>query len=694
MTTSDRPDGTEEDLHSPSFRLSIGNWLRRSRWMIPLVLIGVLLILAVIYYGAGYLIVRQINVSYDRLDCTSILELSQPAEKIYSVKTAPFVKSAFAQAAECQGYLRATQEEEWAAWSSAYADYQTYLQKYPQGQFLTEVRQGAAQSLLGWAEEQRKNGDYSESVNHLLTILDEFGDTPSNGDAKFMLASVYLEWGKYLQDQKSYSEADEKYQKAVETDPDSQSASGPATQARTALPILYQAWGQSLIQQQRFSEAVDRFGKAINVSKAEDVPARQDVLSQAYLQWAEDLRGAEDFLSALDRIELAKNSAASNATKANIDARRAETLTAFSQSDGTQARQIMDETVKALCLDGKPAQSPIIAMDSNTVRAYPLLTALYGSVNRSDLVLSDQVAAQTPGSFHYAVCLRGDERQIQYCPYTGGYHIERWQYYWSVKLQDVGSGKVYKQTEIAGGTPATCPGSYLFTRGITTETFYGSAPKDGDLDAWLSKVLKGAPAAKLHPPLAPTIFDTFDHNNYGWYTGDYQDDYVTATRQLEGGRFNWVYHAIRPSRLTSVPDMKLVADFQLSVKAQRTKGPLDGSYGLLFRRLDKNDFYNFVISDSQYFAVLLLKDDQWTTLIDWTFTDAIQPGGANVLKVEGCGSHFTFFVNDQNVGEMDDETFKEGIAGLIAELSHAGDNGTFVFDDFKSIETSGAASQN
>ncbi len=36
MTTSDRPGGTEEDLHSPSFRLSIGNWLRRPRWMIPL----------------------------------------------------------------------------------------------------------------------------------------------------------------------------------------------------------------------------------------------------------------------------------------------------------------------------------------------------------------------------------------------------------------------------------------------------------------------------------------------------------------------------------------------------------------------------------------------------------------------------------------------------------------------------------
>ena len=694
MATLDQPGGTERDQDSPSFRLSIWNWLRRSRRMIPLVLIGVLVTLAVIYYGAGYLIVRQINASYDEFNCISTLELSQPIEKLYTVKIAPFVKPAFAQAEECQGYLRATQEEEQAAWSSAYDDYRTYLQKYPQGRFAAEARQGAARSLLGRAGEQQKSGDYSESVNHLLTILDEFGDTPSNGDAKLMLPSVYFEWGKYLQDQKSYSEADEKYQKAVETDPDSQSASGPATKARAALPILYQAWGQSLIQQRRFSEAVDRFERAINASKAEDVPARQDVLSQAYLQWAEDLRGAEDFLSALDRIELAKNSAASNATKANIDTRRAETLTAFSRSDGTQARQIMNETVKALCLDDKTAQSPIIALDANTVRAYRFLPDLFGSVNRSDLALSDQVAARTPSSFHYAVCVQGDSRQIQFCPYTGGYHIERWRYYWTVKLQDVGSGKVYKQTEITGGTPAGCPGTYLFTRGIYTETFYGDSPKDSDLDAWLSKVLKGAPAAKPHPLLAPTIFDTFDYNGYGWYTGDYQDDYVAATRQLKGGRFNWVYHAIQPSRLTSVPDMKPIADFQLSAKVQRTSGPLDGSYGLLFRRLDKNNFYNFVISDSQYFAVLLLKDNQWTTLIDWTFTDAIQPGGTNVLKVEGRGSHFTFFVNDQNVGEMDDETFKEGIAGLIAELPHAGDNGTFVFDDFKLIETGNTTGQN
>lgn len=449
MITSNRPSSPKPKEEGES-RVGHpkGIKLRRGRQTVLLV-IGSIVVLIGLYYVAGYLLNRQINTDYLGRDCANVLKLENLVGTSYPVEIAPFARTAAFQAKECQDYLAAVDEEKQAAWSPSYSAYQAYLQKYPQGKFMTEARQGAARSLLELVKDHQKGGDYSESIENLMTLLDQFGDTPSSASASEMLPTVYSEWG------------------------------------------------ESLIQERRFSEAINRYGNAIAFSKPEDVPTAQEALAKAYLEWAEDFRHLEDFAGALDMIDRAKNSASDSNTRTQIETARTDTLAAFSRSDGTQAQQVMDKTVKALCLDEKTAQSPIIAMDPNTVRAYPLLTALYGSVNRSDLALSDQVAARTPSSFHYAVCLRGEERHIQSCPYTGGYHIERRQYYWSVKLLDVGTGKVYKQTEINGGTPASCPGTYWFTRGITTETFYGDAPKDGDLDAWLSKVIEKA------PPVAP-----------------------------------------------------------------------------------------------------------------------------------------------------------------------------------------------
>jgi hypothetical protein len=106
-------------------------------------------------------------------------------------------------------------------------------------------------------------------------------------------------------------------------------------------------------------------------------------------------------------------------------------------------------------------------------------------------------------------------------------------------------------------------------------------------------------------------------------------------------------------------------------------------YGLLFRRLDRDNFYLFQINDDQYFTFELLSQNEWTTLIDWTKTSAIHPGEVNQLAVRGKGSHFEFFINDEFVGEADDSEFSSGIVGLVIGFPNAGDTAVFEFDNFE-----------
>jgi hypothetical protein len=106
-------------------------------------------------------------------------------------------------------------------------------------------------------------------------------------------------------------------------------------------------------------------------------------------------------------------------------------------------------------------------------------------------------------------------------------------------------------------------------------------------------------------------------------------------------------------------------------------------YGLLFQRLDRNNFYLFQISDDQYLTFELLDQDEWTTLIDRTKTSAIHPGEVNQLAVRGEGSHFEFFINDEFVGEADDSEFSSGIVGLVIGFPNAGDKAVFEFDNFE-----------
>jgi hypothetical protein len=125
-----------------------------------------------------------------------------------------------------------------------------------------------------------------------------------------------------------------------------------------------------------------------------------------------------------------------------------------------------------------------------------------------------------------------------------------------------------------------------------------------------------------------------------------------------------------------------VSDFHLSVNCKHIIGSKAGSgWGMVFRIQDNHNYYWFRITDNQFFAFSVVKEDQWLNIVDWTRTEAIKPNGVNQLEVIAFGKHFTFLINGQIVSEIDDDHFSQGLAGLAIEGYKLGEEITFDFMD-------------
>ncbi len=116
-------------------------------------------------------------------------------------------------------------------------------------------------------------------------------------------------------------------------------------------------------------------------------------------------------------------------------------------------------------------------------------------------------------------------------------------------------------------------------------------------------------------------------------------------------------------------------DFVLEVDATQLGGPDDNSYGIIFRMENPSAYYRFDISgDGHYLVIRRDKEGggQWVTITgDWLPSEAIHKGAStNKIKIVAQGSHFTFYVNGQQVAEADDDTYRSGAIGLNAGSFH------------------------
>jgi hypothetical protein len=180
------------------------------------------------------------------------------------------------------------------------------------------------------------------------------------------------------------------------------------------------------------------------------------------------------------------------------------------------------------------------------------------------------------------------------------------------------------------------------------------------------------------------LYDSFNSNDNNWQAGNLPNEYFNPLiRTIADGRFRWEAETDRPNSISPAWLMgHHVSDFHLIVNGKHIAGSNAGSaWGIIFRIQDNQNQYSFRMADSGYFAVSIQKGGQWSNLVDWTKTDAIKPYGVNQFEVLARGSHFIFTINGQDVSEVDDHSFSQGLVGLMIEGYTLGEKIVFDFID-------------
>ncbi len=109
------------------------------------------------------------------------------------------------------------------------------------------------------------------------------------------------------------------------------------------------------------------------------------------------------------------------------------------------------------------------------------------------------------------------------------------------------------------------------------------------------------------------------------------------------------------------------AQFDVDVKHEAGTDNLSAG-GLVFRFTDVENTYIFQVSASGYFRVGRWVADVWTTIVNWTASDAINTGIAeNHLTVLADGTSLTFLINRAEVAEITDASFSTGYVGVAVE---------------------------
>lgn len=181
----------------------------------------------------------------------------------------------------------------------------------------------------------------------------------------------------------------------------------------------------------------------------------------------------------------------------------------------------------------------------------------------------------------------------------------------------------------------------------------------------------------------PTTSDDFRRDNDTWNIEPDED----ATFFYRGRTFHIKVDA--PEWIGWSRGEITTTNFLLEVDAQYVDGPADAEYGVIFRQVDADNYYFFAISRSGSYGLWRLEDGEWTTMVEWTQTDAIDisEDALNRLGILAEGAQLTLLVNDVALTQLEDETFASGkVALALGTFDEAGAEVAFDNLDIWNIE--------
>lgn len=180
------------------------------------------------------------------------------------------------------------------------------------------------------------------------------------------------------------------------------------------------------------------------------------------------------------------------------------------------------------------------------------------------------------------------------------------------------------------------------------------------------------------------VQESFDDNQLEWPAGENSDPLADIAWKIEDGVYRWQSTAKQGFIWWATPGVETnVNDFYLAADVRQIDGPPDSEFGLAFRVESPESYYLFELAGQGSTAVFLLQDENWQTLMEWSQEGRFQPEEWNRMAVLASGNRFIFFVNDQMVGELQEDTIGSGSSGVFIGLFSPEDSGTWEFDNFE-----------
>jgi hypothetical protein len=165
------------------------------------------------------------------------------------------------------------------------------------------------------------------------------------------------------------------------------------------------------------------------------------------------------------------------------------------------------------------------------------------------------------------------------------------------------------------------------------------------------------------PDYDTALEDDFSDSDSGWEIGDYDtgivgygDGYYMVS-SLENGQFMWGL------------SYRNFTDIILDVEATQSLAPNNDNngYGVMCRVQPNDDGYALFISGDGYSSIFMIENNEFVTLVDWEFTDAVVLGSnTNSLRAVCDGDNLQLFVNGTLTVSTTDDTFADGDIALAA----------------------------
>lgn len=172
-----------------------------------------------------------------------------------------------------------------------------------------------------------------------------------------------------------------------------------------------------------------------------------------------------------------------------------------------------------------------------------------------------------------------------------------------------------------------------------------------------------------------TESESFSDNQHGWHVGESKFTDGKTYQEFVEGKYRWSFTTNEHNFHATLSGWSSGENFQVTLTAQVVSRSVGCGYGIYLSP------FSFVIRDSGEWALVDERNGEWSDVLKGKF-DAIRPNQPNTVSVEGRGANYTFFVNDQWVGEVEVSNAYGSDAGLVVENVRAGTCVTD-FDEFE-----------